>query len=540
MADIVFLNGEVITVDEQNRICEAVAMEGNRIVSVGSTEEVKKHIGSQTTVIDLNGRSLLPGFIDSHLHLSAYGIDQLGVSCKAPHIQSLHDIFQDLRKKAAGLSKGKWVRAWGFNEMSMVEQRYPTREELDEISMDHPIMIIRACNHISIVNSKALEIFGIHSDTPNPKGGIIERNDHGIMTGRLLETAHFQNVKEVTYSEEEIFSALELASNDFIAAGITSVHDAGAHASSTFKLMQQSTQNGIVKVRIYAMVCSLDDPETFIENMIAEGIKTGMGDNRFKIGPAKLFTDGSSSGPTIATRDAYTSNPNDYGILYYTQEKLNRVLVEAHKQGFQITAHAQGDRAIEMMLNCIEAALNEHPRPDARPRIEHAGVSSPDLIERMKQLGVVPIPNPAFVLEYGEGYVRNYGERVNSMYPLRDFYESGIIAAIGSDNPVTDYNPLLGIQAAMNRKSRKGLGIGENQTVSVFQAIRAYTWNGAYASFDEHQKGSIEVGKLADLVMLDGSILQIDTKKISDLSVKMTIIDGEIIYQDEEDEKREK
>ena len=533
MADIVFLNGEVITVDNQNQICEAVAVEGNRIVFVGKTEEVKKHIGFQTTVIDLNGRSLLPGFIDSHLHLSAYGVDKLGVSCKAPHIQSLHDIFQDIREKAAGLSKGKWIRAWGFNEMKIAEQRYPTKEELDEISMEHPIIIVRACNHISVVNSKALEILGIHNDTPNPKGGMIERNENGIMTGRLLETAHFQSVKEVTYSEDELFHALELASNDYTAAGITSVHDAGAQDANIFNIMQQSVQDGIVKVRIYAMVSALDDPEAFIEIMIAKGVKTGMGDSRFKIGPAKLFTDGSSSGPTIATREAYTSYPNDYGILYYTQEELNRILGKAHNEGFQITVHAQGDRAIEMMLNCIETAQNEHPHSDARPRIEHAGISTPDLIERMKRLGVIPIPNPAFFLEYGEGYVRNYGERVNSMYPIRDFYESGIISAIGSDSPVTDYNPLLGIQAAVNRKSNTGLEIGDTQTVSVLQAIRAYTWNGAYASFDEHQKGSIEVGKLADMVMLDGSILQINAENISDLSVKMTVIDGEVVFQDE-------
>lgn len=534
MVDIVFLNGEVITVDEQNRIFEAVAVEGNRIVFVGSSEEVKQLIGSQTTVIDLKGRSLLPGFIDSHLHLSAYGIDKLGVSCKSSHIQSLNDILQDVREKVAGLSAGKWVRAWGFNETKIVEQRYPTIEELDEISMEHPIIIIRACNHISIVNTKALEILGIHNDTPDPKGGMIERNNR-VMTGRLLETAHFQSIKKVTHSEEEIFHALEQASKDYIAAGITSVHDAGAFDSHIFKVMQKSVQNGLVKLRIYAMICALDNPEAFIENMIAKGVKTGMGDNRFKIGPAKLFTDGSSSGPTIATREAYTSNKSDYGILYYTQEELNQVLGEAHKQGFQITAHAQGDRAIEMVLNCIETALKEHPHPDARPRIEHAGISTPDLIERMKQLGVVPIPNPTFFYEYGEGYVHNYGERVNSMYPLRDFCESGIIAASGSDSPVTDYHPLLGIQAAVNRRSKQGLEIGKNQTVSLLQAIRSYTWNGAYASFEEDQKGSIEVGKLADLVMLNGSILQINSENISDLSVQLTVIDGEVVYQVESD-----
>ncbi|MEZ2660220.1 amidohydrolase [Aneurinibacillus aneurinilyticus] len=531
MPDIVFLHGEVITVDEQNRIVEAIAVKGNQIIAIGTSEEIERLVGPQTTVINLQGKSLLPGFIDSHLHLSAYGIDKLGISCKAPHIQSLQDIFHDVREKAAELPAGKWVRAWGFNETKIAEQRYPTREELDRISTEHPIIIIRACNHISVVNSKALEILAIQKDTPDPKGGMIERNDEGELTGRLIETAHFRIVKEVAHSEEEMFHALALASADYVAAGITSIHDAGCNDSDSFRVMHQAVRNGLVKVRIYAMVCAMDSPEAFLESMIAAGMATGVGDDRFKIGPAKLFTDGSSSGPTIATRKPYTSNPKDYGVLYYTQEELNRRLGEAHKKGFQITAHAQGDRAIEMVLNCIEAALQEHPRPDARPRIEHAGISEPDLVERMSQLGVVPIPNPAFFYEYGEGYVHNYGERVNQMYPLRDFFERGIVAAAGSDSPVTDYRPLFGIQAAVNRKSKQGQEIGTNQTVSVLEAIRAYTWNGAYASFDEHRKGSIEVEKLADLVILDGSILQADPDSIADLSVHMMIIDGEIVYQ---------
>ncbi|CAG9613337.1 N-substituted formamide deformylase [Bacillus rhizoplanae] len=531
MPDIVFLHGEVITVDEQNRIVEAIAVKRNRIIAVGTSEEIKRLISPQTTVIDLKGKTLLPGFIDSHLHISSYGIDKLGVSCKATHIHSLQDIFQDLRKKASGLPAEKWVRAWGFNETKIAEQRYPTREELDQISMEHPIIIIRACNHISVVNSKALEILGIHKDTPDPKGGMIEHSAEGELTGRLIETAHFQISNKVTYSEEETAQALALASADFVAAGITSIHDAGCNDSEGFRAMHEAVRQGLVKVRIYAMVCALDNPELFLESMINAGMVTGLGNDRFKIGPAKLFTDGSSSGPTIATRKPYTSNPEDYGILYYTQEELNRQLVEAHKKGFQITAHAQGDRAIEMVLNCIEAALKEYPRPNARPRIEHAGISEPDLIERMKQLGVIPIPNPAFFYEYGNGYVHNYGDRVNQMYPLRDFFKNNIIAAAGSDSPVTDYRPLFGIQAAVNRKSKQGQEIGNDQTVSVTEAIRAYTWNGAYASFDEQYKGSIEVGKLADLVILDGSILQAAPADIADLPVHMTIIDGEIVYQ---------
>jgi predicted amidohydrolase YtcJ len=267
--------------------------------------------------------------------------------------------------------------------------------------------------------------------------------------------------------------------------------------------------------------------------MIKAGISTGLGDEKFKIGPAKVFTDGSSSGPTAAMREPYTDNSEYSGIIYFSQEELNRILGEAHKKGFQITAHAQGDRAIEMMLNCIEEALKKHPRKNHRHRIEHAGITMPDLVERMRQLEVIPIPNPAFFLEYGDGYIKSSGERVNYMYPVRDFIDKGIIAAGGSDSPVTSFNPLLGIHGAVNRKSSTGQDVGGNQRIGVLEAIKLFTWNGAYASFEENIKGSIEIGKLADLVVLNGAILDVPTDQIKDMQVDYTIIGGKVVFQKE-------
>jgi predicted amidohydrolase YtcJ len=246
-----------------------------------------------------------------------------------------------------------------------------------------------------------------------------------------------------------------------------------------------------------------------------------------------LFTDGSSTGPTIATREPYTSDPGYSGILYYKEEEIHQVLGQAHKRGFQITVHAQGDRAIEMYLNCVEKALNESPRKDHRHRIEHAGISSPDLQKRMKELGVIPIPNPPFPYEFGDIYIEHYGNRVNHMYAARDFIDNGILAAAGSDAPVTDHDPILGIHVAVNRTSRSGTEIGAIQSISVLEAIKLYTWNGAFASFDEEVKGSLEAGKLADLVVLNDSILKVDSQNIKDLKVESTILNGEILYHRE-------
>ncbi|MGE6377020.1 amidohydrolase [Peribacillus muralis] len=533
IADMVFRNGEVITVDRENSVVEALAVKGNLISAVGTNQEMEAFIGEETKVIDLRGKSILPGFIDSHIHLILYGVNQLAVSCKAEHIESVADLLEDLKKQTLKVAKGEWIRAWGYNETAVKEKRYPTMAELDAISEDHPIMITRTCSHISVVNRKALQLAGIGEETVNPIGGIIEKDEVGRITGKLIETAHMLMTDMAGYTEKELLEAVKIASEHFIAAGLTSIHEAGAHGPESFRIMQQAVKQNDIRVRIYAMVGSLNQSHEFVKKMVAAGVVTGTGDDRFKIGPVKLFTDGSSTGPTMATREPYSSDPDNFGILYYTEDEMYRVLGEAHDKGYQITVHAQGDKAIEMYINCVERALKEFPRKDHRHRIEHAGISTPDLQQRMKQLGIIPIPNPPFPFEFGDIYIEHYGERVNRMYAARDYIDKGILAAAGSDAPVTDHNPLLGIHVAVNRRSRSGTKIGTAQSIGVKEAIRLYTWNGAFASFDEAIKGSIEVGKLADLVILNDSILKVKPNEIKDLKVETTILNGEILYQSE-------
>lgn len=528
-ADIVFFNGQIFTVNGTDEILEAMAIKGNKIIATGTNEEVKCLADKGTKLVNLEGKSLLPGFIDAHCHITMYGTSKLAFNCR--EAQSIQDILNRLKEQVESTPKGSWIRASGFNETKISEGTYPTRWELDNISTEHPIIITRACGHISIVNSLALGLVGYDEKSPDPKGGKIVRDEKGIPTGVLIEEASMAVSSVASYSEEELKRALELASKDYLESGITSIHDAGGYNELNFRVLQKSVQLGTVKQRVYAMLCSVHNAQTSLKNLLRSGIVTGIGNEKYKIGPAKLFIDGSSSGPTISTREPYTSNPSDHGVLYLSQDDLDRALIPAHEQGFQITSHAQGDRAIEMLLNTIEKAIKKYPRKNHRHRIEHAGISKPDLIARMKELNVVPIPNPPFPYEYGDIYIEHYGERVHSMYPLRDFFDNGIIAAGSSDSPVTDYNPLLGIHVAVNRKNQFGQDVGTNQRVSVLEAIRAYTFNGAYASFEDDIKGSIEIGKLADLVILEGDILNTPIDKIKDLKVHMTLIDGEIVFE---------
>lgn len=525
-----FVNGEVITADQENSIAEAVAVQGNKIIAVGRNEDILPFKTDNSEVIDLHGRSLIPGFIDAHIHITLHGTNELSVSCKDETIRSIDDLLLALKEAATKKPRGEWIRAWGFHENNVKEKRYPTREELDAISVDHPILVTRTCNHISVVNSYALKLAGFDKNSPNPEGGRLGRDGNGELDGRLLESAHMHMFSIAAFTEEELEKAHRIASNQFAEKGITSIHEATGFGLYNLRLLQKHTQSGVIQQRVYAMIGSLNGAEKIADIMKDSAVYTGLGDEKYKIGPLKLFLDGSSSGPTIWTREPYTSNPEENGIHYFEQEEVDELFIPAHRNGWQITAHAQGDAAIDMLLNTIEKANQWYPRPDARHRIEHAGIAAPDLIARMKAQHVIPTPNAVFLYEFGDGYVQDYGERAAQMYPLRDYLEAGIPAAIASDCPVTTFHPMRGLQAALTRKSQSGQVIGKEKTVPLLEAIRMYTTNGAYASFEENIKGSIEPGKLADLILLDHSLLKTDVEELPNVQVEMTMIDGEFVY----------
>lgn len=402
-------------------------MEGNRIIAVGKNDDILSLKDENSEVIDLQERTLIPGFIDSHLHITLHGTNELSVSCKDENIVSIPDLLAALKEKAARTPKGQWVRAWGYHESRMKENRLPTKEELDTVTTDHPIIVTRTCNHISAVNSKALQRAGLDNHSSDPDGGRLGRHANGELNGQLIESAHMNMFAKASFTDEEIEEAHGLASRQFAEKGITSIHEASGFGFHNLRQLQAHSQAGIIKQRVYSMIGALNGADKIVEKMNDSAVYTGLGDAKYRIGPVKLFLDGSSSGPTIWTRDPYTSNADNYGVHYYEQEDVDALFIPAHKNGWQITAHAQGDAAIDMLLNTIEKANKLYPRKDARHRIEHAGIAAPDLIQRMKEQHVIPTPNPAFHYEFGDGYVKNYGERSAQMYPLRDYLEAGFL-----------------------------------------------------------------------------------------------------------------
>lgn len=527
-ADIVLKNGEVITVDSNFSIKQAVAVWKDKIVEVGSNQDMEEWIGPDTFVLDLEGKSLLPGFIDAHLHMDEYALNKININVNG--VRSIKNMIAELKKKAVVTPKGRWIRGWGYNDFIMEEKRMPTCWELDEISTEHPIYITRVCTHVVAANSYALQLAGIDEHTEAPNGGEIVR-ENGIPNGILKESARIVMLNMDEYSEQEFTKAIKMVQDEYLQSGITSVHDMGSKNKQHMIMLQKMAKNPDFKIRMYATVATFDNSSYAIDTMLNAGILNELGDKKFKIGPSKLFLDGTVGNYTAAMRDGYFQKEDEHGIAYLSQDAINQMMARAHLAGNQISAHAIGDAAIEMMINCIEYVKNLDHREDTRHRIEHATILKPDFIQRMRDLAIVVVVNPAFFYDFGDDYIEKLEEQSKHMFPVKSLLENGIKVAGGSDNPVTDFSPLFGIHGLVNRETKNGSIIAPNQKVSLEEAIKIFTINGAYASFEENIKGSIEKGKLADLVVLDQSILNWDLESIKDIKVDMTIIDGKAVFQ---------
>lgn len=530
-ADLIFTNGRVHLVDDRNREAEALAVSGDRILHTGSDAEISALAGPGTRRVDLAGRSLLPGFIDAHCHFVWLGSAQAGIDCKAQGMGSIAALVEAVRVRAAAASPGVWIRGAGYDQMKLAERRHPNRFDLDAVSPNNPVILTRTCGHICAANSRALELAGITDATPNPPAGRFDRSD-GRNLGVAYEEAQTALLRASTQSDAELDSALEAADRLYLRSGTTSIHDAGGLAGRAMGIAQDRIARGELSVRLYAFALVGLGSQAGLTYLDA-GIHTGFGDDRLRAGAFKVVTDGSSSGPTAATRSPYRSNPDDSGILYWEQEQLDGMIGRAHRAGFQVTMHTLGDRAIESGLNAIERALREHPRRDPRPRLEHCGICPPDLQTRVRAIGVTPAMQPAFFWEFGDGYLVNYGrERADVMFPVRSLLNGGVRVAGSSDAPVTDYRPLFGIEQALTRATAGGQVCGEDQRIDLQSAIRLYTINAAYAAFEDDRKGSLEAGKLADLVVLGDDITQVPTKQLRDLPVAMTVSGGTVVYEE--------
>jgi len=492
-----------------------ILVEGDRIEAVGRRGEVE--VPEDAEVIDASGKTVLPGFIDAHCHFLYMGLGLLRY-VDLSQARSLEEALELVKRRVEETPKGRWVLGRGWDESLWPERRYITKGDLDPLSPDNPIMLVRICGHLISVNSKALELAGITRETPNPPGGLIDRGPDGEPTGILRDARELLERVIPPPSEEEALEGLRRACDLALRLGCTSIQDAGLDPKA-LRIYQRAWEEGVLRVRAYLMLA-----EEAAEAAERLGIKTGFGDERLRLGSVKLLADGSMGARTAALFEPYADDPSTKGIFTLDPEELRRRIKEAHSRGFQLAVHAIGDRAIEEVVDAIEEALRERPRRDHRHRIEHCEVLTPNQIERIRELSLIASMQPNFVGNWsgpGGMYEARLGpERLRRNNPYRALMDEGVHMAFGSDS--MPFHPLYGIWSAVNHPIRES-------RITVVEAVKCYTLEAAYSSFEEHLKGSLEPGKLADIVIIDGDLLE-EPKGIKDMEVYMTIVGGEILY----------
>lgn len=520
--DLLVVNGTVYTVDDRMPKVEAFAVRHGRFLAVGSNAEIRKLATKDTRVIDAAGLTVVPGFIDAHTHPVYSGIRHLlHVDCDR---RSIAAVKEAIRQRAAKTPDGEWVFGFKFDDTKLSDNRPLTRADLDDAAAKHPVRLGHRGGHTAIYNSLALKLAGITKDTPDPDGGKFGRDAKGELTGFAAERAAGMVKRLPDPTPQQARAGVKLISALMTAAGLTSVHDAGADRLF-FQAYQEARAAGELAFRVYF----LSAPDLF-QTFKAAGLRTGFGDDRLRIGAVKLMCDGSASERTMRMSKPYVGRPNDFGILVTTQEKLNEQIGDAHAHHFQVGVHANGDVAIDMVLNAYELAQRLHPRADARHRIEHCTLVTPAILKRMAALGVIPTPFYTYVHYHGDKWAQYGDERLQWMFAHRSFLDHGIRVAGASDYIPGPYEPLMALQSMVTRKDITGRVWGENQKIKVAEALRVCTLNGAYASFEEKSKGTITPGKLADFVVLGADPHTTDPDKIKDIKVVRTVVGGQTVH----------
>jgi len=530
--DFLLTNATFLTMDPSQPTAGALAITDGRVTWIGDAAEARDLVNVRRRV-DLGGATVLPGFNDAHHHLLLLGQWLMQVDCSYPTVKTIDDIVSAVASAAQTTPPGEWIEARGYDDNKLAEHRHPTRWDLDRAAPRNPVRVRNVSGHMCVVNSRALELAGITRDTESPFGGAIDIDPSSGEPSGLLQEKAQQLLPGAAGADDpaRLHQALEVASRAYLAAGVTSSQEAGIFQPCEFAVLQDAWANGRLPLRTYLML-----RVNFLDAMEQMGMYTGFGDDRLRIGGLKLLADGSLIGRTAAVSQPFLDDPrsDNLGLPSYPQAELDELIWRGHRAGWQVAIHAIGDRGIEMCLDGFDRALQRQPRADHRHRLEHCGILRPDLIRRIKELGVVPVGQPPFIIEFGDGFLHHLGrERSQLTYPLRSFLNAGVPLAASSDSPVSDYRPLFGIQACVSQLTASGEPYAPGERLTVEEAIGLYTRAGAYASFDETRKGTLTPGKLADLVVLetDPRQLQETPADIGQVRVLATLIGGETVYE---------
>jgi predicted amidohydrolase YtcJ len=531
--DVAVINADVITVDDKMSRAEAVGIIGDKIAAVGTNDEIKKLTCKHTKIIDAGGKPVVPGFCDSHMHPLLYGHFAGGVHLM--NVKSIPEFMEKVKEKVKETPKGKMILGFGWNQENMEEKRFPTRWELDEVTPDNPCFLIHYNAHIYLINTALMKEKGITKNTPNPPGGEIVKNEKGEPTGVLLENSinliapGFLETGAGLFTFEQSKAALKLAVDDAVTWGLTSIMDVLV-GDAQIKAYQQLDREGKLPPRVNFQIAF-----ELLDELVNLGIESGFGNNKVRFNGIKLILDGSLSSRTGALREPYADDPSTKGIMRHTPEFLKEIVYKAYKNGIRVDIHALGDGANEVVLDVFKKVDEELHPVDPRYKISHCLILGEDLIEKYKDLAIVASVQPVFGMKGQYWAPRLVGpERIQYSHAWKRLENAGIHMASGTDAPIETMNPLMNVYAAVTRKDPDGNPPGgwrPDQKLSVETAFKMVTIEGAYATGEEDVKGSIEVGKFADLVMISDDPFAVEPDAIKDISALWTMVGGEIVYE---------
>ena len=507
----------------------ALAIADGRVLARGDDEQIMALAGPDTELIDMAGRTVLPGFIETHIHLAHYGANLLEVDCRPTATDSVAAIQDALRAEAAEPSATEWILGWGWDESRMAAGAAPTRWDLDAAVSDRPVLLRRTCAHMAVLNSRALELAGITDYTPDPDGGRIVRDQSGAATGLVQESA-LNLIPLPAKTNEEVARGILLAQEQFLSRGLTTVHDMATQEPDLAAL--ESLRGHGLRMRVRPWMWALDGNgfQGTLETVIERGWTSGTGDELVRIQGMKFMLDGSVGGRTAAVDEPYEDSA-DTGILIHTADEAAPQVIRAVSHGLRAAIHGIGDRAVDTAVEVLTRTAKQCPEAATmRNRIEHCALPSRDNLEQMAALGIIAASSVGFLHELGDSYLANLGpERMARVYPQADYAEHGIIAPPNSDCPVTDSNPWPIIDASVNRRSLSDQVLDTAQNISLARAVDGYTRQAAMASFEDGLLGSLAPGSCADFIVLDTDPFAdgVDLRKVR---VERTYVDGDCVF----------
>jgi predicted amidohydrolase YtcJ len=537
-----FSNANIVTMDSSCPTAEAFLTFQDRFVAVGTTQEVRKQAPANAQMIDLKGRTVIPGLIETHNHLSYYCLTLSMVDCSAYSNKRMDEVKARLKKSAEALLANEWLVGWGYDDTMHADTRHLHRHDLDVVAPANPVFISHASGHIVYTNSVGLRMGGITKETPQPPGGSFDVDGDGEPTGVLREPGAIWLVAcHLPVPDRSTFqTVLPAAAAAYNRQGITSTHDGAVgmfgYGIPTLRAYQNLAAANQLTVRVY-----LTTHHDFYDSLLAAGITRGFGSDYLRVGAVKMFQDGSIQGLTAALNDDYHCQSGFRGHLIRPQEEMDALVSRFHRQGLQIACHANGDAAIESVILAIERAQKDYPQPVLRHMIIHCQMATRGHITRMKTLGIVPSYFPNHVYYWGDRHASRFigPQRAACINPLASSVKAGLRFTLHADTPVTPICPLHSMHCAVNRITANGELLGADECITPHAALKAFTVDAAYCSYEEGIKGAVTPGMLADFAVLSDNPLTVAPRTIKDIQVLATYVGGQAVYRADRDANRQ-